>query len=328
MACLPVGSVRRYDAPLSICPTRIAVVLNAASGAFLDSPAAPGALPALLRDAGFDAAFVPPEAGTLAERIARACALAPEMLVVAGGDGTIACAAQRIAGTDIVLGILPFGTANVLARDLDIRIGDVAAAIGVLRYGKVREIDAAEVNGQLYLCGSMLGLPARMARYREMGRGKGSMTRLWARFARAAFRAFARYGAPRVALTVDGRPVELRAAAIMVTPNLLDDATGRRLGRDRLDAGRLGLYALKQITLRSVVRLAARLILRSSRNDPDLHGDSAGEIVITSMGRRASKTIRVMNDGEVTLMTPPLTYRIMPRAICVMAPVEAGKGGE
>jgi len=277
----------------------------------------------LLLDAGLEGELISSEAGTLPERIELACAFTPDMLVVAGGDGTIACAAQRIAGTGIVLGILPSGTANVLARDLGIPIGDVAAAVGVLRDGRVREIDAAEVNGQLYLCGSMLGLPARLARYREMGRGKGSMTRVWLRFARAAFRAFARYGAPRVVLTVDGRPLELRAGAIMVTPNLLDDRTGRRLGRDRLDDGRLGLYALRQINLSAILRLLTRLILRGSRRDPDLHGESAREIVVTRMGRRAPRTIRVMNDGEVSLMAPPLIYRIVPRAIRVMAPAES-----
>jgi diacylglycerol kinase family enzyme len=296
--------------------------LNFKSGAFLDSPDASEALPQLLLDAGLEVELISPEAGTLPERIELACALAPDMLVVAGGDGTIACAAQRIAGTGIVLGILPFGTANVLARDLGIPIGNVAAAVATLRDGRVREIDAAEVNGQLYLCGSMLGLPARLARYREMGRGKGSMTRLWLRFARAAFRAFARYGAPRVVLTVDGRPLELHAGAIMVTPNLLDDRTGHRLGRDRLDDGRLGLYALKQVDLGAILRLLTRLVLRSSRRDPDLHGESAREIVVTRMGRRAARTIRVMNDGEVSLMAPPLTYRIVPHAIRVIVPAE------
>ena len=302
---------------------RIAVVLNVKSGAFLDRPSESGALPGLLRDAGLETRFVPPEAGTLPERIELACRSAPGMIVVAGGDGTIACAAQRIAGTGIVLGILPFGTANVLARDLGIPVGDIAAAVAVLRDGAVREIDAAEVNGQIFLCGSMLGLPARLARYREMGRGQGSISRLWLRFARAAFRAFARYGAPRVVLTVDGRPLELHAGAINITPNLLDDRTGRRLGRDRLDEGRLGLYALKQITLGAILRLLARLVLRSSARDPDLHDESAQEIVVTRMGRRGRKTIRVMNDGEVRLMTPPLTYRIVPHAIRVMAPAES-----
>jgi len=302
--------------------------LNVKSGAFLDSPDASEALPQLLLDAGLEAELISTKAGTLPERIELACALAPDMLVVAGGDGTLACAAQRIAGTGIVLGILPFGTANVLARDLGIPIGDVAAAVATLRDGRVREIDAAEVNGQLYLCGSMLGLPARLARYREMGRGKGSMTRLWLRFARAAFRAFARYGAPRVVLTVDGRPLELRAGAIMITPNLLDDRTGRRLGRDRLDDGRLGLYALKQVDLSAILRLLTRLVLRSSRRDPDLHGESAREVVVTRMGRRAARTIRVMNDGEVNLMAPPLTYRIVPRAIRVMSPPEVEREAE
>ncbi|HEX4506615.1 MAG TPA: diacylglycerol kinase family protein [Alphaproteobacteria bacterium] len=309
--------------PAHIEANRIAVIANAASGAFLDRPDAPGTLPDLLGSAGFDVDFISPDAGSLPERVALACASGAGMVVVAGGDGSVACAAQQIAGTGIVLGILPFGTANVLARDLDIPIGDLAAAVAVLRDGKVREIDAAEVNGRLYLCASMLGLPARLARYREMGRGKGSMTRLWSRFARAAFRAFARYQAPRVALTLDGRFVELRAGAIMITPNLLDDSTGRRLGRDRLDEGRLGLYALKQINLRAILRLLVRLLLRIIRRDPDFHGAAAREITILRMGRRAPRTIRVMNDGEVTLMAPPLTYRIVPRAIRVMAPAES-----
>lgn len=277
-------------------------------------------LPDLLGRAGFDAEFIAPELGTLSQRIARAAASGADMIVIAGGDGTITCAAQQIAGTGIVLGILPFGTANVLARDLGIPIGNTAAAVAILRDGVVREIDAAAVNGHLYLCGSMLGLPTRLARYREMGRGRGSMTRLWTRFARAAFRAFARYQSPHVTLTLDGRHVELWAGAIMITPNLLDDRTGRRLGRDRLDEGRLGLYALKQINLRAVLRLLVRLVLRSVRRDPDLHGEAAREIVVSRMGRRMPRTLRVMNDGEVMLLTPPLTYRIVPRAIRVMAP--------
>jgi len=304
----------------SLPAKRITVVCNAASGAFLDAPGASVALRDLLRDAGFVAEFIEPDGQTLSQRIDLACALGADMVVVAGGDGTIACAAQQLAGTGIVLGILPSGTMNVLAKDLGIPIGNVAAAIAILRDGQVREIDAGEVNGRVYLCASMLGLPARLARYREAGRGKGSVSRLWYRFARAALRAFAHYGAPRIVLTVDGKTLELRAAAIVITPNLLDDATGRRLGRDRLDAGRLGLYAIKHITLASVLRLLARLILRSTRHDADLHGQSADRVVIARVGRRHRKAIRVMNDGEVMLMTPPLTYRILPRALHVMAP--------
>ena len=51
------------------------------------------------------------------------------MLVIAGGDGTIACAAQQIVGTDVTLGILPFGTMNLLAVDLGIPVGNIAAAM-------------------------------------------------------------------------------------------------------------------------------------------------------------------------------------------------------
>jgi diacylglycerol kinase family enzyme len=125
-------------------------------------------------------------------------------------------------------------------------------------------------------------------------------------------------------LTVDGKSVDLHAAAIVITPNLLDDATGRRLGRNRLDEGRLGLYAIKTITLGSVLRLGARLVLRNMRHDPELHGESAGEVVVSRIGRANRTAIRVMNDGEVTLMAPPLTYRIVPRALRVIAPATPG----
>ena len=156
-------------------PKCIAVVSNAASGAFLDSPGASATLPDLLRDAGFAAEFIDQGAGTLPRRIGLAIDSGADMIVVAGGDGTIACAAQQLAGKAIVLGILPFGTMNVLAKDLGIPIGDIAAAVAVLRDGQVREIDAAEVNGQIYALRLDAG-PAGPA-WRATARRAGGRTR-------------------------------------------------------------------------------------------------------------------------------------------------------
>lgn len=300
--------------------TPVTVVLNAASGALLDRTDAAAELEALLREAGFAPRLIPTELGSLPERIAEACASPGKAVIVAGGDGTIACAAQQASAAGVTLGILPFGTMNVLAKDLGIPTGDLKGAIAVLRDGAIREIDAAEVNGQLYFCASMLGLPARLARHREAGRGSGLAVSLWYRFARAALRAFARYGAPHAQLRIDGRDVRTHVAAITITPNLLNDTTGRMLGRDRLDAGTLGLYTIRHLTLGSVVALVIRTIFRSPRNNSELRGEAAREVVVARLGRRSGKAIRVMNDGEVTLLAPPLVYRIVPRALRVIAP--------
>jgi diacylglycerol kinase (ATP) len=56
----------------------------------------------------------------LAEALDRVLSDGHELFVVGGGDGTVSCAAGRIAGADVTLGVLPLGTANDLARTLEI----------------------------------------------------------------------------------------------------------------------------------------------------------------------------------------------------------------
>ncbi len=316
----------RYDGRMmdQAVPARasVSVVLNQAAGMLLDRFEDEERWIATFRQAGLEPHFVSSEAGSLLERIRIGCRSGTQMIVVGGGDGTVACAAEIARESGCVLGILPFGTMNVLARNLGLPIGDTEAAIALLRSGRIREIDAAEVNGRLFLCASMLGLPARLARYREAGRGRGSMVRLWLRFIRAALRAFAHYGAPRWSARGEGWRVRLRAASLVVTPNPLDDKTGRVFGRSLLDAGALGFYTIRRITLRETLRLGFRLLTGHLRDDPALVERTARRVTILRIGRRWRRTIRVMNDGEVFLMTPPLRYRVVPRALKVVVPRE------
>jgi diacylglycerol kinase family enzyme len=301
----------------------VGVVLNGAAGALLTHAGARETLEGMLRAAGFAPEFVPAGLGSLPERIRAACRFGAGLVVVGGGDGTIACAAEIAVELGATLGILPFGTMNVLAKDLRIPVGNLAAAVAVLRDGAVRTIDAAEVNGRLYLCNSVLGLPARLARFREAARGRGLAVRLWLRFVRAMIRGAARYGTPRTALRVDGRKMMIRAASLGIAVNPLDDASGRPFARRHLDQGVLALYAIRHLTLWDMVRLVARSLFGRLAADAAVDEIRAGEIEIVAVGRRRRR-IRVMNDGEVLLLQPPLRYRIRPGALKVMAPRPPG----
>ncbi len=90
---------------------------------------------AALRDAGLRPELAETRGPGDAERIARAAAPDFSIVVAAGGDGTIAEVAAGVAGHGTALGILPFGTANVLAHEIGLPMGAQAAA-GVLAGGR------------------------------------------------------------------------------------------------------------------------------------------------------------------------------------------------
>ena len=292
---------------------RVAVVLNGKAGALLDQKEADGMLERALADAGLEAEFIPQDAGSLPERIKRAAASGADAVVVAGGDGTVACAGQALAGQDVPLGILPFGTMNLLAKDLGLPIGDVAAALKTVGAGHVRAIDVGEVNGHAFLCASMLGTPAQIGRTREETRG--SSVRILSEMMPAVLRHLRRARRLRVQLSLDGKPAKLRASSLTVTVNGIDEACGRAFGRTCLDGGKLNLYVIERLGLTEAIRLVLRMALGRWRQDA-----AVDEHTVTELDIAARRPMQVMNDGELSSITPPLRYRIRPGALRVLAP--------
>lgn len=289
----------------------VAIVLNCRAGALLDCDNVDATLRTAFIQAGLEPSFIADE-GSLPERVATAAKLRPDAVVVAGGDGTVACTASTLIDYDIPLAILPCGTMNLLARDLSLPINDPAKAIAVITSGRVREVDVAEVNGHFFLCASMLGLPARLGRTREESRG--SVWRTSIRMARAMWRNLLRTRNLHMTLTADGRTIPARAAALTITVNPVDDASGRSFGRVQLNGGRFGIYILDTFGLRALWALGLRVLF--GRRDVAVREHVAAEIDVTA--RRSA--VWVMNDGELNLLIPPLRYRIRRNALRVLVP--------
>jgi YegS/Rv2252/BmrU family lipid kinase len=111
-----------------------------------------------------------------AERFAREGVAAGADVVVAwGGDGTVNGAASGVANTRVPLAIVPGGSGNGLARDLSLPF-DPAQALVVAATGKVRAIDAGDLNGSLFFNVAGIGLDARIAgRLATKGHRRGLM---------------------------------------------------------------------------------------------------------------------------------------------------------
>src|SRR6185503_5141279 len=99
--------------------------------------------------------------------LAREAARGPhEIIVAAGGDGTINSVAAAVLDTDKILGVLPLGTLNHFAKDLGIPV-ELETAARTIVAGHTTEVDVAEVNNRIFLNNSSLGLYTMIVRERE-----------------------------------------------------------------------------------------------------------------------------------------------------------------
>jgi diacylglycerol kinase (ATP) len=96
------------------------------------------------------------------DRARRALEQGADLIFVWGGDGTVQRCIDALAGTGAVMAILPAGTANLLATNLGIPAGDVAAAVRAGLHGRHRTLDTGTVNGEHFAVMAGAGFDARM----------------------------------------------------------------------------------------------------------------------------------------------------------------------
>ena len=294
---------------------RCYVIFNANAGTALSLSLTEKSLAERLRAHGLEPTIDDDEDIALSERIERALASDAEVLVAAGGDGTITALSNAMVDTDRVLGILPLGTVNALAKDLTIPL-DLDQAIDVLATGTRQKIDMGEVDGRFFLHKVVIGLIPALAAGRERIRGRAQLAAKLG-FLRYFFRRITR--ARRFALAIDrgdGRARVERVQAVAVASNAYDEGLGRVFARHRLDRGELTLYVLKHFTMGDFLRLTSGMLMGRWRSDEALTIESVQEVTISSH----RQLVKVMFDGEVESLQMPLHFRIHPGALTVIAP--------
>jgi len=114
-------------------------------------------------------ATVAGDGGVAATR--RALEKSPDLVLVVGGDGTVRAAASVMHGTGVPIGIIPRGTGNLLARNLDLPVNDMRALVRIAFEGRDRNIDVAHAStdgpmgprSAIFMVMAGIGLDAAMA---------------------------------------------------------------------------------------------------------------------------------------------------------------------
>jgi YegS/Rv2252/BmrU family lipid kinase len=92
----------------------------------------------------------------------------PERIIIIGGDGTIKMVAEAIAKEDVILGIIPAGSANGFALDLDLQL-TLEKNLEIAFLNQFMEVDIITINGKISIHLSDLGLNAELIKNYEQG---------------------------------------------------------------------------------------------------------------------------------------------------------------
>ncbi len=319
---------------------RFIVILNEQAGK-PGKPAA-GAGPEEIRagfaQAGIEVDLRLPAADRLADTVRAAGAERPDAIIIGGGDGTVRCAAEALAGTGVTLGVLPLGTLNHFAKDLRMP-AKPADAIALLAAGATREVDVGEVNGHVFINNCSLGAYAEAVRRRDRLREKRGLGKWWAMI-RASFDEFRRLRRLRLkvervapnALQGGHTPTSALGAArslhtvrtpiVVVGNNRYSGHLFSQNLRPRLDAGELWLYTVHARRHLAVLRMMLQSLVGGLDEADHLDAEAATEITIES-----DSPVPIAADGEVLPLSPPFHFRIRPGALRVIVPAAAGEVG-
>jgi diacylglycerol kinase family enzyme len=234
-----------------------------------------------------------------------------DALIIGGGDGTQGLAAAKLAGKAIALGVLPFGTVNLLGRDLGIPL-EIDKALAALTRAEPVRIDLAEVNGQTFHSLLGLGFFARLAHERQRARHQVPFARSLA-FGLALMRALLRFDAMRIVIATQDGERAWTSSGVLVTNNPYRESPVRRA---RLDEGTLDINIVRGRGPGALLRAGKDLVSGYWRRGESIEQIAAREVTITTRAPRVHASV----DGENVVLTSPLKIRVRPQALAVLKP--------
>jgi YegS/Rv2252/BmrU family lipid kinase len=244
-------------------------------------------------------------------RIARAAADAGyDVVIAAGGDGTINEVINGLAGTRAALGALPIGTMNVWVRELGMPLQPRAAAESLLT-ARVRAIDLGRAGDRYFLLMAGIGFDAAV-----VGGVRSQEKRRFGALAYVlrAFEISMRFRGTRVRLTIDGKVMRRRTILIVVGNSQLYGGVMKITARASIDDGLLDVCLIKGNSLINAPLRLVSIFLQRYTLDSEIEYYRAHSVQI-----EARQQLPVQVDGD-HLGHTPITFDIAPGILQALLP--------
>jgi diacylglycerol kinase (ATP) len=237
----------------------------------------------------------------------------PKIIVAGGGDGTVNLVAQHMLNSDKLLGILPTGSGNGLAKDLKIPHANLKLALDTLINFKIKCIDTLTANGRYFMHICDLGFNAHVVRLFNKTKQRGILS-----YIRFSIREFLKYKTFRYQITTDKG--YYKGLAFMITiANSNQFGSNLTINPDGMvDDGEFEIIIIKRFPRKKIVGILFRLLTDKINFSPYSLVLKAKEAVIHT---KKEKTLQY--DGEIFGKVRKVEIKIFPGSLKVIIPVES-----
>ncbi len=297
------------------------VVLNPGSGSAQNGQS-PELTQQILRDAGCECELRRlSEGDDLCDVVTRAVRSGVRTVIAAGGDGTLRGAAQALAGTGVAMGILPVGTLNHFARDLEIPL-DPAEAARVFQDPATVDLDVAEVNQRVFVNNAVIGLYPAYRAEREAREKRGWQRKLASLSGWLAV--FRRYPFVYVRLRTGLLEIVRRTPLLIIGNNEHAMEGFEVWKRESLTEGALWIYISRDQTRWSLLRVIWQILTGTFKARDHFDVLRAAEIVVETRRKKLSISL----DGEIFHLQTPLRFQSRPANLKVLVPRSSKRASE
>ncbi|RRR69894.1 MAG: diacylglycerol kinase family lipid kinase [Candidatus Viridilinea halotolerans] len=233
-----------------------------------------------------------------------------DLVVAAGGDGTLNEVLNGLAGSRTALAPLPLGTMNVWARELHLPLQPRVAAEAILKWHP-RRIDLGRAGERYFLLMAGIGFDAAITAdvRSDEKRRLGAL----AYVLRGILQTLRIRGA-RTRLVIDGRSLRSRVLMVVIGNTQLYGGLVKITHRAIIDDGLLDVAVFKGENGLNVIGRLIAILRRRYSDDPDIDYYRARSITISSRPR-----LPVQVDGDSIGMTP-MTFEVAPGALWALLP--------
>jgi YegS/Rv2252/BmrU family lipid kinase len=292
-------------------PTRALIVFNPIAGQAASFQQDISAASEVWRAGGWTVDLRPTEGPGDGTRIAREAARAGyDVVVAAGGDGTVNEVVNGLAGTEAALAALPVGTVNVWAREIGLPLQPRAAAEALLD-AHVRAVDLGKAGDRYFLLMAGVGFDAAVtAEVRAHDKRRLGMLAYILR----ALDLARRFRGTRARIVVDGKPLRMRTLMIVIGNSQLYGGIIKFTERASIDDGLLDVCIIKGNTLRGAPLRLLSILLRRASLDPKIEYHRARAVQIET-----GRPLPVQVDGDYIGFTP-MTFESAPGVLRALLP--------